>query len=185
MSALYNVPGVQSLVFQENYTSAAATINGIAMVANSVYACVNGGVSTAIAAALLENKSSGAAWNGGTTVSVIEPASLQTYQVLYDTPTPIAVAVNATVNNITQAAATQAILDYAAGNIANVPGFVVGSPVSPFELSAAIINENPGGYVSSVTVGLASGTTYSVTPVAIAVNQIATITSSNINITVS
>ena len=183
-SALYAVPGVQSLVFQENYNPSTVTINGITMAANSVYACVNGGVSTAIAAALLENKSSGAAWNGGTTVSVVEPASLQTYQVLFDRPTAVPVTVNATVHNITQSQAQKAILDYAAGNIANVAGFVVGGSVSPFELSAAIINENPGGYVSSVTVGLASGTTYSTTPLAIAVNQIATVIAGNINVTV-
>ena len=154
------------------------------MLPNSVYACVSGGVSTAIAAALLENKSSGAAWNGGTTVSVVEPASLQTYQVKYDVPTPVAVGVKATVHNITSAAATQAILDYAAGNIPNVTGFVVGSSVSPFDIAGAIISENPGGYVPSVTVGLASGTTYSTTPLSIAVNQIATLSSTNISITV-
>src|SRR4029077_9504949 len=69
-SALYNVAGVTSLTFQENVAATTQTINGISMVSHSIYACVDGGSDTDVAATLLENKSSGCAWNGGTSVSV-------------------------------------------------------------------------------------------------------------------
>ncbi|OWK47548.1 hypothetical protein [Fimbriiglobus ruber] len=53
-----------SLTFQENVSASTQTINGISMVGHSIYACIEGGTDTAVAAALLENKSSGCAWNG-------------------------------------------------------------------------------------------------------------------------
>ena len=45
-SALYNVPGVSSVFFQENVAATTQTINGISMVGHSVYACVQGGSDT-------------------------------------------------------------------------------------------------------------------------------------------
>lgn len=186
VSALYNVPGVTSLTFQENVAATTQTINGISMVAHSVYACVAGGVSTAIAAALLENKSSGAAWNGGTTVNLVEPASGQTYAVKFDTPEQVGILVNATVSGCTNTAAAQAILDYAAGNISGLSGFVVGADVSPFELSGAIMAENPGAYVSLVEISPSAGSpSFSTMPIAIGVNQQAFTQLSFITITVA
>lgn len=171
-SALYNVPGVTSLTFQENVTGSTATINGITMVSHSIYACVAGGVDTAVAAALLENKSSGCAWNGGTTVSLVEPASGQTYVVKFDRPTPVGILVQATVSGCTATAAANAILDYAAGKLQGFPGFVVGADVSPFELAGAIMGENPGSYVSLVQVSLSAGSpSFSTNPIEIAVNE--------------
>lgn len=185
VAALTAVEGVTSLTFQENTAATTQTINTISMVAHSVYACVSGGLDTDVAAALLENKSSGAAWNGGTTVSVTEPASGQVYAVKFDRPSAIGILVNATVHNCTSGAATQAVLDYAAGLVNNYQGFVVGADVSPFELAAAIAFENPGAYISSVTISLSSGSpSFSTTPIAIQVNQQAFTQSSFINITV-
>ncbi|OWK36888.1 baseplate J/gp47 family protein [Fimbriiglobus ruber] len=98
-SALYNVQGVTSLTFQENVSASTQTINGISMVGHSIYACIEGGTDTAVAAALLENKSSGCAWNGGTSVSVVEPASGQSYTVLFDRPTQVGILVKVTTTN--------------------------------------------------------------------------------------
>lgn len=181
-SALYYVPGVRSLTFQENISASVQTINGISMVPHSVYACVDGGVDTAVAAALLENKSSGAAWNGGTTVNVVEPAAGQTYAVQFDRPALVPIFIKATVSGITPDQAVQAILDYAAGNIPNLKGFVVGADVSAFEIAAAIVAENPSASVSSCTISLS--TSFSTTPIPIGVNQKATTELSAIVITV-
>lgn len=184
-SALYAVPGVTSLTFQENVAATTQTINGISMVAHSVYACVSGGTDTGVAAALLENKSSGSAWNGGTSVAVVEPASGQTYTVSFDRPTPITILIRATVHGISSQQASQALLDYAAGNIAGLQGFVVGASVSPFELAAAIVAQNPGAYVSSCTISLASPISYSTTPLSIGRNEIAATNLSDITITLN
>lgn len=181
-SALWNVTGVTGVFAQENVSGSTETINGISMVGHSIYACVNGGSEVAIAAALLENKSSGCAWNGGTSVSVVEPASGQTYTVLYDMPTVVNVSIQVTTTNGNSANIVQAILDYAAGLIqvadqngssGTLPGFVIGANVSPFEIAAAIVSENPGYYISLVQVSLESSISWSTTPIPIAVNEIA------------
>lgn len=189
-SALYNVAGVTSLTFQENIAATTQTINGISMLAHSVWACVRGGSNTDVAAALLENKSSGAAWNGGTTVNVVEPSSGQTYAVKFDRPAEIAISVKVTTNG-DSAAVVQAVLDYAAGLIeitgtnnvqSNVQGFVVGSDVSPFEIAGAIMSENPGIFLNKVEVSYSSSISYTTNTLAIAINEIATTDSGQISV---
>ena len=180
-SALYAVKGVTSLTFQENTAATTMTINSIPMVSHSIYACVEGGTNAAVAAALLENKSSGCAWNGSTSETVTEPASGQAYTVQFDRPTPIGILVKATVSGASAGNVIQAVLDYAAGTVSdpagnpsNLTGFVVGSSVSPYEIAAAISIENPGCYVSNLQISLTSPISYQSTPIAIAVNEIAT-----------
>lgn len=154
--------------------------SGISLIANSIYACVAGGSQTNVAAALLENKSSGCAWNGNTTVSVVEPASGQTYAVQYDTPNMVGILIQVYTTNGNISNITQAILDYAAGIVettdqnggsGTMPGFVIGAAVSPFEIAGAILVENPGTYISSVTISLLSPISYQATPIPIAKNQ--------------
>ena len=191
-SAIYAVPGVTSLYFQENVSATTQTINGISMVGHSVYACVAGGDATDIAAALLENKSSGGDWNGGTTVSLVEPASGQTYDVKFDVSTPVGILIKATVHGATETQVQAAILDYAAGtvsdpsgNSSNLKGFVVGSDVSPYEIASAISIENPGCYVSSLTISYESPVSYVTTPLAIAVSEIAFTQRSFLTVTIN
>lgn len=172
-SALYATAGVKSLAFRENTASTTQTIDGISMVAHSVYACVDGGTDTDVAAALLENKSSGAAWNGGTSVDVVEPASGQTYIVKFDRPSVIGILVRATIKNGSSADVIQAIVDYANGNISGEPGFVVGANVSSFELAGAINEEFPSIYVQKVEISILSPIVYSTDEIAIALNEIA------------
>jgi hypothetical protein len=193
-SALYNVPGVTSLTFQENVSPTTQVINGISMSPKSIYACVAGGSELAIAAALLENKSSGCAWNGGTTVDVVEPASGQVYAVSYDIPQQIGILVNVTTTNGNADAIIQSILDYAAGLVevtdqngssGTLPGFVVGADVSVFDIAGAIIAENPGVYLSSITISVVSPNVPSTNPIPIGVNQQAFTQASFISVTIT
>ncbi len=184
-SALHNVSGVTSLTFQENVAATTQTINGISMVSHSIYACVAGGSDLDVAAALLENKSSGCAWNGGTTVRVVEPASGQTYAVQFDRPTPIGILVRVTTTNGNVQNITQAILDYATGTINGLAGFVVGADVSPFEIAGAITSEYPGYYLSKVEISLESSVSYSTNAIPIAVNEIAATQVSYVTVVIS
>lgn len=185
-SALYNVPEVTSLTFQENVSASTQTINGISMVGHSIYACVDGGSDLAVAAALLENKSSGCAWNGGTTVNVVEPASGQVYAVQFDRPARVGILIKVTTTNGNAANISQAVLDYAAGTINGLAGFVVGADVSPFEIAGAIMSEYPGYYISKVEISLSTGSpSYSTAIIAIGVNQIAQTQSSYITVIIS
>jgi len=182
ISALYLVPGVTSLAYLENNTNVPQTINGIYLVANSVWACVSGGTPAAIGAALLAGKTAGAAWNGAQGVTVIEAASGQSYQVLYDVPTPVPILVRITLSQGTSTAnlsvsGPQAVLDFANGLLAGEPGFVIGANASPYDLASAIAIENPGVKVRKVEVALVSTGIYQTTEIAIALNQIATVSS--------
>ena len=188
-SALYAIPNVKSLQYRENFTKADATIDGIFLLANSVWACVDGGTDAEIAAALLENKSLGANWNGAVTVNMPHPATGQVYPVKFDRPTSIALAARVTVRNgsaLTDvpSAVRQAILDYAAGLLEGEPGFVVGGSVSAFELGGAVNREAPGIYVQKCEISLASVISWSTAEIAIALNQKATIASGAIEVVV-
>ena len=184
-SALYNVSGVTSLSFQENISSNTQTINGISMAPHSIYACVAGGADTDVAAALLENKSSGCAWNGSTTINLVEPSSGQQYAVQFDRPAQIGILINVTISNGNAQNVTQSILDFAAGNIAGFDGFIVGADVSPFELSGAIMAENPGVFVSTVATSNLSPINFSSSVIPIGVNQQAYTQQSYINVTIA
>ena len=77
---------------------------------------------------------------------------------------------------------TKAILDYANGNIAQDPGFVVGQNVSPFELAGAINIEFPSLYVQDLLITLASSVDYQPNEIVININQIASIVSGSITV---
>lgn len=160
------------------------SIDGISMVRNSVWACVDGGSDTNVAAALLENKSSGAAWNGDATVAVIEPASGQSYDVQFDRPEVISILVKVTTSNGNTSDIIQAVLDYANGLLDGLAGFVVGADVSPFEISGAIVRQFPSYYISKVELSLISPS-YSATAIPIALNEIAYTQSSYITVVVA
>lgn len=184
ISALYNVDNVQSLFFQENTSASTATINGISMVAHSYYVCIDGGNDLDVASCLLENKSSGAAWNGSTTVNVVEPASGQTYPVKFDRPTEEQIQVVVTTTNGNSDNITTALLTYASGGISGDNGLQVGTDVSPWELAGAINILYPGTFISQVEICIVGGT-LSTNVVSIAVNQVARIIASNITVNVS
>ena len=180
VSDLYNNPNVTSLQYRENYTKADATIDGIFLLANSVWACVDGGTDTEVATALLKNKSLGANWNGAVTVNLPHPKTGQTYPVKFDRPAAVAVAARVTLRNTgaltdPTTAVQDAILNYAAGLQEGEAGFVVGSSVSPFEIAGAVGREVPGVYVKLCEVSLASPISWGTGDITIAINQKATI----------
>lgn len=189
-SALYNIPNVKSLQYRENFTKADATIDGIFLLANSVWACVDGGTDAEVAAALLENKSLGANWNGAVTVNMPHPATGQTYPVKFDRPTEKPVKARVTVRNLSAltdvpAAVRSAIVAYAAGQQEGERGFVVGASVSSFELAGAVNREAPGIYVQNCEISLVSVTSWVVGQISIALNEIASIASGSIEVVVA
>ncbi len=189
-SALYNVPGVSSVWFQENVSASTQTINDISMVAHSIYAVVNGGAELAVASALLENKSSGAAWNGSTTVDVIEPASGQSYTVSFDYATPVDVSIDVVSPNGNGTDITNAILAYVAGTVPNFPlvtgsAWGIGGEVSAFEIAAAISAQFPQYLITNVEIKLTIGGSFDTTPLQMAVNEIATTNAGQISVSTS
>lgn len=187
ISTLNAIPGVLSCSFRENVANTTQVIDGITLVAHSVWACVDGGTDLQIASALLENKTDGAGWNGAHSVSVVEPASGQSYTVLFDRTAIVPIIARVTVRQgqstvDPQTAVRQAVVDYANGLIENERGFVTGATASPFEIAAAVNVECPGIFVAKVelaTVAAGAGA-YQTTEIPIAINQKASIQASAI-----
>lgn len=185
ISELYKVEGVKSLKFRENVTDATATIDGVSMVANSVYACVSGGSDTDIAEALLRKKSLGANWNGGVTVPTIEPVSGQTYQVKFSRPEAIPIFVRVFIKSFSVLidpiiSTKESIMAYVNGELEGETGFAVGEPVSPFELAGAINRQQPEIYVQKLEISDDSGSTWVTAEIPIAISEIATLDENNI-----
>lgn len=171
MADVRAVANVSSLTFRENTEATSQVVDGVTMVANSVYACVRGGTDDAVALALTLSKSGGAAYNNGAsaspvTVNVTNPYSGQVIPVKFDRPDLISMIATVTISisNSTvpdpQNAVRQAILDYANGLIPGEPGLIVGQSVSSFELSGAIAVEVPGVYVRNLQISKASPVSY-------------------------
>jgi hypothetical protein len=183
------VSGVTSLTFRQNVTGAPALIDGINLVAHSVYACVNGGSDSAVALALLESKSDGADWNGGLAVPTIDPESGQPYDVKFDRPDIKDMEIEVTVKSGSAVvdpiqAVKDAIVAYANGLIEGEDGFVVGNDVSPFELSGAINVQYPSLFVTEVKVDESGGTPV-VAVFPIGLDEIAAVIEADISVTVS
>lgn len=190
ISALSAIDGVFSVSYRENFTGATATIDGISLVANSVWACVNGGADIDVATALLANKTDGANWNGAHTLSVVEPISGQSYLVKWDRPTLIPIQVRVTIRKNSDPtdptiAIPNAVVNYAAGLVPNLSGFLNGYAVSPFEIAKAVGYYNPLFIVDKVEVSLVSTLSWQTTEIVMALNQAATVIASGVSVIAS
>lgn len=164
-----------------NGTELLGANQGIAMLPHSIFVCVNGGSDLDVAAALLENKSLGCAWNGNETVEVIEPVSQQVYPVQFSRPVTVPVLIRVTISSGDPASIKQAILDYVSGSIEGEAGFVVGSDVSPFELAGAVSTQFPETFMTKVEVSY-TPPSYTTDTLAIAIDEIATTDADSITV---
>lgn len=163
VSGLNELDGVTSVAFRENVAATTQTIDGISMVAHSVWACVDGGTDLEIARSLFKNKTVGGNWNGGTTVPITDPWSGQIYNVKFQRPTIVPVFVQITVRVGTDTAnpvvvVPEAIETWAAGDIPNEQGLKIGTGVSPFEIAAAVNYFYPQMTVTNVLLSRSGGT---------------------------
>ena len=189
-SGVYGVDGVRSLTFRENVSQDTQTIDGVVMLPKSIFLCVDGGSDTAVAAAILANKSLGAAMNGTTSVNVRDAASGQLYPVQFSRPDQKPVQARLTVRRGSAigdltAIVQAAVLAYASGQIQGEPGFVVGGSVSPFELAGAVSSQSPGIYVLKCEVSLASPTAWTTDEIPVGITEIATITQGTIQVVIA
>lgn len=190
-SSLARVPGVKSFKYQENYENTTQVKNGITLVANSVWACVDGGTDLDVATSLLNNKTDGANWNGAITVPVTEPITGGVYNVKFDRTEAVPLICRVTcrqgtsVDDLTTAV-PQAIVDYANGLVPGQPGFVTGLNASPFELSLAIGSEIESINIAKVELAtLADGIgAYSTNEVPILWTEKATITATQVTVVI-
>ncbi|KMV69539.1 hypothetical protein AI29_00780 [bacteria symbiont BFo2 of Frankliniella occidentalis] len=174
-SALYDIEGVESLSYRENYTDADQVIDGVPLVKHSIYVCVDGGLSEEIAVALLRTKTVGAAYNGSETVEVTEPSSGQVYNVRFDRPKEITVFCRVTVRKSPFDAQTlipDAVEKWVAGETDTDDGLAVGRDVSPFEIAAAVNTAEPRLFVLKVELST-DGVAWSTDVIPVQINAVA------------
>lgn len=188
VSNLYAIPGVTSVAFLENVSSASEVINGITLGAHSIWACVDGtATALQIATSLLNNKTDGAGWNGAVSTPVLEPASGQTYTVFHDVPTYVFVygamlIRQGSYSGNLQQDAPQAVADYFNGAVDGFQALGIAQNVSPFEISAAVVSACPGCIVMGCSIGTVPGT---LTPTDITIGQMQRAQTSNTAFTVT
>ena len=90
--AVAAVPNVVDYYVTENSTNTSTTIGGVSIAANSLYVCVSGGTSAAVAQAIWSKKNPGCSYTGNTSVTVYDTNSgysypYPSYTVTYETPT--------------------------------------------------------------------------------------------------
>lgn len=179
------VNGVTSMQYLENNLNTTQTISGITLVANSIWFCVNGGLSTDIATAIFKRRSAGLNTNG----AVSTPFTTTSGQVLnmnFDRPIAVPILIRVTVRLTNSDSSTvnsiiNNILNYANGLMDGEVGFAVGQNVSPFDISGAS-SSIAGVYIKLVEIALASDGIYQTTEIAMNINQIATTTSPSIQV---
>jgi hypothetical protein len=195
-SALNALPGVIGIKFLENKSSSTATVSGISMAGSSVWACVDGGVNSQIAAALYDNVGQGVGFNGSVTQSYTDPYSGQAFTVSWAVPTLEAMLVQITVLQGTFAgdlitSIQTAILNWATNQVQSIDpnsvisGIQVGDNFSPFQISSAVAAQCPGVYVREVQVSYSSTVSYVTTEITMAINQKPTVTAGGINVIVA
>lgn len=188
VSGVNSLPAVRSMAFRENPTGSPVVIDGQNLVAHSVFVCVDGGLDTDIGLMLLRKKSSGAAWNGNTTVQITEPYSGQVYDVKFSRPAEVLIYMQVYVKAGAPYAdvpttVRDAILAYAAGEQEGEDGFVVGGDVSAFEIAGAVNRAAAPIYVTNLLLST-DGVTFSSATIPINIAQIATTLAGNIGVTV-
>lgn len=191
ISGLNKTTGVNSLSFRENVSNVTQIIDGVTMVAHSIYVCVDGGANTDVANTLNNKKGGGCSYNNGPGINVSVPVtnafSLQVIDVLFDRPNLIPILVKVTVG-INQAiedpttAVINALIAYANNMIVGETGLVVGQSVSCFELAGAINRQAPELYVQNLQTSLIFPVDFTNNPIPIEVFQKATISPSDITV---
>lgn len=163
ISAVMDIPTVQSLSFWENYTGAPITVEGVTLVSHSIYMAIDGGADIEIAKALKRTKNVGAGYNGNTTVTIVDEITGQPYTVKFSRPTAVNLLVRVTVRASAinaQVVVPDAVQLMVKGEIEGDQGLSVGRDVSPFEISAAINFVAPTLFVTKIEISDNGGSTW-------------------------
>ena len=186
ISRIYNLDDVSSLSFRSNITNAPIVIDGVTIMAKSIYLCVDGGENIDIATAILS--SSGITdYSGSIEVNVIEPASGQVYVVRFDRPIERSFFARVTVKPSSLDVMTiipDAITQGAQGELDGDSGLAVNQDLSAFELAGYINQVEPRIFVTRIETS-EDGVTWSSDDVPIKINEVARLPKSAIQVVVA
>ena len=141
-SAVYAIPGVTSLFYQQNDMSTPQTIAGVPMVASSIYLCVSAGSMevnvNSVAMALNNKKSGGCAYNNSMSYVSGPAQTIGSFTVSGSTAGPFTISGCTTVmgtNSITAVSSTAGVF---VGQSISGTGIVTGSTVTSFVVNTSI-----------------------------------------------
>jgi uncharacterized phage protein gp47/JayE len=150
--ALQEVAGIVSFKAVENYTDTLITIQGVAVLAHSIYVVAEGATDQDIALAIFMNKSAGCNYSGNIEVAV--PFWDRRYTVLINRPEAINIYVSIKLKyNDGQTAEPENIKQE---TIKYIKGLGIGGSLSVFELSA-YLNTKFDIYISDLKCGTTAG----------------------------
>lgn len=178
ISALYSLPDVRSLSFWENYTPNPITKDGITLIPHSMYLCIDGGDPEEIARALKRVRGIGPGYNGIEEVTILDEITGQEYTIRFDRPDIVPLSVRVTVKQgllNAPAIIPGFVENWAEGRTESDPGAMVGVSISPFEISAAINEQEPRLSVLGVELSDDGGATWDMATQPILINQVASI----------
>lgn len=187
-----SVAGVSDAYVNENSTAEPLVIGGVTLPAHSLYVCVNGGVDTDVALAILRRKAPGCASVGTSSVVVVDPnasyATPSSYTVQFTraqaVPVYVAVVLAAGVD-VPSTAGTdvQAAIVAAFENVADAQRVPIGGPVYASRFYACLSALGSWVRIVEVSVGLAQNPTGLTAQVGI--DQIPVVSASTISVVVS
>jgi uncharacterized phage protein gp47/JayE len=185
VSRLYNLPEVRSLYYLENYADTDQVVDGISMRKHSIWVCVEGGIDEDIAQVLFETKTVGGGYNGAVEVTVYDPSNGKPYLIKFDRPEEVQLLIRITIKETSLDAdrlIPELVMNYVDGDLEGDISFVVGSDVSPFEVSGAINQQEPSLSVRLVEFSLVGSGVWSSSVYEIAPNQVARTQLSSISV---
>lgn len=191
--AVLSVDGVLDAFVTENDTDDVRTVGAVDIGPRSLYVAVYGGLDAAVAAAIWSKKQPGCGYTGDTTISVADRASgysppYPTYSVKFQraTPLPIFIAISIADNGLVPADAqetirTSVINAFNGGD--GLPRARIGGKVYALRFATAVQAAGTWSQVVSIVIGTASSPTGS--EVDVPIDQMPTLTSDNIAVTLT
>lgn len=190
LGSVLGVSGVTDAYVTENDTAGSVVITGVTLAAYSIYVCVQGGTDLAVATAILKKKMPGCAYTGTTTVYVTDTNPLfspnfPTYSVKLQRPSPLAIKFAVTIANsaAVPSDATLQIQNAIIGAFAGTDGGPkarIGSTLFASRYYSAIAALGSWAQIVSVLIGT---TTATLNQVVVPINQIPTVASTDIAVT--
>lgn len=169
---LEELDGVSGTYLYDNYSDSAVTVDDITVPAHSILAVVDGGEDSEIAKVLYDKKTVGTGYCGTSAdpnieiveEDVVDPNYGTIYKVRFARPSKTNIIVDIMVDRKDYTGSDlkvdikQAILDWSEGKNDEVDGIKIGTPISPFEISAAVSNTIPEIFIRDVKIAKEGGT---------------------------
>lgn len=187
ISALYDLPDVNSLSYLENTKGTTEVIQGVTMVSHSMYLCIDGGQPEDIARALKRVRGIGPAYNGAELYTITDELTGVDYPIRFDRPTlkPFYVRVTVRPSSVNaQQVIPALVMTVLNGETPVDEGLTVGNSVAPFEIAAGINHLEPSLFVLGVEIS-EDNATWSSAVYPIAVNELGTTQAGSVSVVIT